>query len=369
MSMKIIQISNTRRGLKNSSGSFTSGMEKIMVETHEVLLEMGYNSYIVDSLVSSYSGKNIIRLDFDNRISLTKKMIETIKVGKYDVVILHGHNSLAGNLAKENIPFIFIDHQSHESINRLFVRSAYEDNYDKAKSLGSLFVNVSEISTPKKNSKIQKFNPKFEYDHSIKFQYFSPELDRFYDDISDHIIVVGRANPQKRIHKIKEISEYLNIPYKIITQVASVDNEVELEYFDKYLSNDENVLLNIPRELTVEMIGRSRAFVSTCPVESAGIAAFEALCMGVPVLLNESRTYQHASRMFLPKESKYIGNWKTENVSDILNISLEERKILSEFTRKFNSKESFKKSLIELLDDFMFKKSIPLEFTDSNSIF
>jgi len=320
--LRIVQICNNP--LFNSKGVLNGGIEKVIVDTHELLQSHGFDS-------------NIIHFDTSEESTIKKNKRLLSKLLEYDVVIIHNHQSIVKYLNKENKPFIFVEHWSLESINKLYYYDFFTRDYQNAKKNGSIFLTVSQTAKDfKENFFKKKWGINFTFDGFIKFQHLSRELDSInVSEGNGKAITIARASREKQIHLIDKLP---NIDYDIIS-IPFKDNK---SYYDRNLKQiEEKILWNLDRKTTLDKLRKASVYYATCRIESAGIAPFEALCSGLPLVLNEGE-FGHASRMFAPKDAWYIcRSDENEKIEEFKKLSLEQRQQISKEVREYNSVDNF----------------------------
>ena len=99
-------------------------------------------------------------------------------------------------------------------------------------------------------------------------------------------------------------------------------------------------------------------YVSTCPVESWGITALEALTRGLPLVLVTDSSGTHGSQAIAQDPSDYImvpTNVKPEDLEDAINslknLTFEQRLDISNRTKAKHSKENWIRRLNNMFAD------------------
>jgi len=363
--MRILQIPKFSNldGLCSKSGIPLGGLEKTIIDMHDLLLEKGEDSIVVDSKTSflNKSVEKIFSKDLSS-VNNSKNIVDLVFKIKPDVILIHGNNSVFSRLTKLKIPCVLIDHQNHSQINKLYHEGLFLDNWKIIKqfNLKSKFITVSLNSKIKKEQVINKnINTDFKYDDFFIFQHLTSELEQVTIKHSEGcVITIGRCNFDKKPHLIKK----LNVDnYKILTLNNELKTEKEQLYFDTYFKKPEdltNVLFNLDRKTTLDILSKSSFYYSTCPNESAGISAFESLCLGVPLVLNENNL-PHASRMFGGEICDYICSAKEKDKwKSFFNFSLEKRQEIASITRSKFSKDSFFNNFKKLASQCIVDKNL-----------
>lgn len=330
----------------NESKNINGGLEKVIVETHQILLENGYDSHVIDSMYSTYEAPNVHKISDPSKGKSNNELLAS-ELEKYDVIIVHTHPSIVPYLNRKSIKYVYIDHWSLQSVNKVFYEFLFTTEWEKGKANGSIFLSVSEGAVAHKEHAVSKWAPNFRFDGYMKYQFVPKEMESLEIGKPDgKVIGIGRPTSEKKIH----ITPTLGLPYKIVSIMSENKSNLAKDhenYYQKKLKPiEDNIMWNLTREQTLEEIRNSSILYSTCPVESAGIVAFEALCLGVPVVLNEGK-FVHASRMFATKDAWYIcRSDEPEKIERFMNLSQEEKQSIADEVRSLNTKQQFLDSFI-----------------------
>lgn len=357
--MRILQI--FKSVLMSNEGIVDGGLEKVVVDTHEVLLSYGYDSHVIDATESKYDGPNVHRLLDSNKTSIVNSNNIADLAKTFDAVIVHSHNTIVKYLNDRKIPFIFVDHLALISLNKLFHEDTFNKEWVRAKSNGSKYVTVSKVAQEFKEANYKKWNSDFYFDGHIKFQFVTSELEQIQvQEAGDYTTVIARPSSEKKMHLI----EKLGYPFKIYSMnpnEGGLRNDHQ-EYYETRLKGlEENIFWNFPRDEMMVSLSKAFAYYSTCPVESAGISAFEALCSGVPVILNETRR-KHSSRIFAPEGCDYIcAQSDKESIERFKGFSLAKRLEIAAEVREYNSPDQFISSFIGLCESVQNVPELSLE--------
>lgn len=318
--LKILQLHGARRGLRNArTGAVFGGLAKQVLDTHALLISKGIEIRTVtaasDELESA--GFFVLNPEPSSAIWANKRSYETYCKALVDYalatnvtnIVVHGANRLAKALTSLGVPYLFIEHSMDSSINKRYHEEHFGEVIPKAREQGSKFYSVSQYAKENIERRVreQQLSKNFEFDGYLKLQYPTDELLAIkVCDGNGSAITIGRCDANK--NPAAAISFLGNrMPLKIYA-VKSDDNPKEQSYFEKKLkqhSSSSILRINHNREEMLQDLAVSSIYISTSPNESAGITAFEALCLGIPVVLMTNKP-NHASLMFAPNEADYI---------------------------------------------------------------
>lgn len=189
---------------------------------------------------------------------------------------------------------------------------------------------------------------------------FSKGDEKVSEEILYDAATVGRTDKTKNpfwLHKKVENSK--------IHSLVLTSHVPELLYGDHREYYENNIHWKYPNETirglshkeTMETMSKSGCYVSTCPVETWGITALEALAHGLPTVLVTNSTNTHASEC-IPASSEHItklkSNVKSDEVVEVIRklnkINYNQRLEISEMTKEKHSLEKWKNNLINILD-------------------
>lgn len=368
--MKILNLHTAPAGLFSPVGNPTGGLEKVVIDLHNLFREFGHDIQTicrpedaknlgVGSLVVCDCGADIRgnrwNAFVDHLVSIANEI-------KPDVILIHGTNKLLNGFNKHNIPVLFVDHQPYNSINLMYHEGFFGKSVPLNRGFGGVCVGVSEISNIDKEHAVvkQKICEYFKFDGVLRFQYITDELKSvaFQSKGNGKGITIGIPDPIKRIHAINKVRK-LGVfdDYTIITQLNKIPKPKFLEYLEKNVYNKpeikSRVLVNVSREQTLNTLAESMVYYSTCPSESSGITAFEALSLGVPVIFADNKyvSGKHASTEHLPGGEGWAWCYESKITPDFISLLTKEenRERVRKAMFELNSKE---RVLNELLAKF-----------------
>ena len=195
------------------------------------------------------------------------------------------------------------------------------------------------------------------YIHSSYCEDTGPiDLDKEYDTVT-----IGRSESIKDpfwLHRVTLGDTQLNS--LVLTDDPVYDNENQNAYVEKYRHMWEDpqcTIRDLPHDKVMNLLGKSRVYVSTCPVESWGITALEALSAGLPVLLATDKTGVHSSECIPASPDHYRKVMKSAPMDDIrkevrslVDITDDQRQEISAMTREKHSKDNRVKAMADIID-------------------
>ena len=164
-------------------------------------------------------------------------------------------------------------------------------------------------------------------------------------------ITVGRNSPDKdpfHLHRIMKDSQYDSM---VVTNNPVYHGADHNRYVEKNRdwTTPQMTLFGEPHHIVMRMISESRVYFSTCPIESWGITAMEALGCGVPLILATDKTGMHSSEGIAPAPFHYIKVPKSATRQEFIEAyeRLREmpdslRKEIADRTREKHSFENWK---------------------------
>jgi hypothetical protein len=380
--VRILNIHSYPFGLVNKEGSPNGGGEKVHLDIHHLLEENGIDIYSFCSESDPLHGDRWVKVlpsgGLDpwkkNKTQIYADITKAINKLKPDIIINNGSDKLLRLTNHLRIPSLFVDHRSND-IHKLYHADFFTNSAFKNRELGGKSVTVSLYSQLTKNNVIKKYwgDKGYELDGYLQFQYVTPELESY--EVAKYktknCITIGRPETNKNPHRIKKFAEKYKLDYRIITQLPDKPKPDTEKYFNEKIVANPGVLkrthVNIGRKFTMTMLKNSMLYYSTSEIESAGITAFESLCLGVPLVLYSPLRY-HASQMFAPDGEKYCWDYdnKTANLEEYVehckSLNFDQRREIANYTRSHSSKRIIAMKIIQQLDSiYNNKKPVGLE--------
>lgn len=382
--MKILNLHTCPNGLFTSERNSRGGLEKVVYDLHTLMLENGVEIHSVCSpndISSMKQTKNFHPINYSETSEWRGKNWELYKSKLWNLieqieptmVIVHGTNKLLKVFNEWKLPVMFIDHQGHGSINKLYHYDFYNKVVPENRIYGGLIFGVSEISTKIKEDEIkkQKISDNFQFDGDIIFQYVTDELASYktYNNPSHTPITIGIPEPYKQIHKIESVRKKGIInDYTIITIKPDKPKQKIIDYLEKNIENNpeinKRILYNITREETMKRLSCSSLYVSTSPYESAGITAFEAMSFGVPVLF-AFKNGSFASTMYNLTGEGY--SWHKIDSSTIQRLPYIDREYIKDSVRNRFSKKNVFEDMINIFE--FYNRHTPFELKNGLDYF
>lgn len=144
-----------------------------------------------------------------------------------------------------------------------------------------------------------------------------------------------------RMDKIKDpfwLSRVYNGPYKIFTTSSTLHGD----YSQKFNNYHKHLHYDYSHAAIMDELRKSKVYVSTCPSESWGIGALEALERGVPLILRANKE-SHASKEISPNpefyrlvKNKISSDEMQQHIDDL--CKLDRQQIITE-TYKYHSRQ------------------------------
>ena len=198
---------------------------------------------------------------------------------------------------------------------------------------------------------------------------YLPNNTPFNEESIWDVSTVGRNEPIKDPFVIKKKLKKSNLVSLVMTNDATYKNDT----FNNYVKNNQhwdNVIRGADYKQVIENISKTKVFVSTCPIESFGITAMEALGCGVPIILFTNKSNNHASETIAVSSSHYLKMKKTcstetfiEGINTLYSKTKQMRKDIREQTIEKHSFSNWKKRIEEIInkrfDDKIERKKRP----------
>lgn len=179
------------------------------------------------------------------------------------------------------------------------------------------------------------------------------------EELDHDITTIARMNRIKNPymnHKLSHPNGYRSL---ILTTTSNLTDSANIHYYNinQHWTYPQETIENLPHEEVMKKLSRSRTYFSTCPAETWGITALEALSRGLPVILATDSKDTHASEC-IPASSDHIVKVRSnirpapfkEAVDKLLKLGYSERMNISELTKEKHSKEKWIHSLQNLFE-------------------
>ena len=172
------------------------------------------------------------------------------------------------------------------------------------------------------------------------------------------ICTIGRLEEMKDPLFAKKVADKCGVSYKIFTTKYTDElkrsehnpkSQAKVKaYYDKHQLDENHHVQGAPYDKTMESLGKSAVYVSTCEVESFGITVLESLSRGVPCILCAKPNSSHASVELSPNpdyvrviNKKTKGDEYQQAYKELVQL---DRQKIAQDTIDMHSKENWKKS-------------------------
>jgi hypothetical protein len=145
------------------------------------------------------------------------------------------------------------------------------------------------------------------------------------------------------------------------------------EYLDKnrHWQEPQTTLFDLDHNVVLETIAKCKVFCSTCPEESYGITAQEALGHGLPAILITDKSNKHASESIAVHKTHYRKLPKSCSKADFVATVKELSKLphttrldISEKTKEKHSLQNWKQQLKNIFDKRLADKNVKNSLVD-----
>jgi hypothetical protein len=180
-----------------------------------------------------------------------------------------------------------------------------------------------------------------------------------YEDLEYDITTIARMNRTKNPYMNHKLSHPNNYHSLILTTTSNLVDAANKHYYNinQHWTHPQETIENLPHKDVMEKLARSRVYFSTCPAETWGITALEALARGLPVVVATDTKDTHASDC-IPAKPEHLVKVRAnirpaafkEVVDKLLALDYNERIAISELTKQKHSKENWIKSLQDLFE-------------------
>jgi glycosyltransferase involved in cell wall biosynthesis len=304
---------------------------------------------------------------------VTDKILAAIESHEPDVVIVNYDNApLTTRLqARTNTPILWITHTGAGGISKI----GHMQQMHEFQSKGGIVAFVSEhqhLGMDKLSQRIEsKPLPIEDFINSAFSSGDEKVLEREYDAVT-----VGRTDKTKNPFWMPKKLNGSGLHNIVLTQNVS-----ELLYGEHAKYYEDNLHWEYPNEVvrglsyeaTMTRMAQAGCYVSTCPAETWGITALEALAHGLPTILVTNTTDSHASEL-IPVINNHITKVRTtvkgdelaEIVRKMNKLSFAERLEISELTKEKHSLSAWKKNIENIVDKTI--ECVIIDNTDEASL-
>jgi len=300
---------------------------------------------------------------------VTDKILAAIDSYSPDVVIVNYDNApLTTRLqARTNTPILWISHTAAGGISKI----GHMQQMHEFQSNGGVVAFVSQhqhLGMDKLSQRVEgKPLPIVDFIDSAFSDGTEKVLERSYDAVT-----VGRTDKTKNPFWMPKKLDGTGLHNIVLTSHVT-----ELLYGEHAKYYEDNLHWEKPNEVirglsyndTMTYMAQAGCYISTCPVETWGITALEALAHGLPTVFVTNSTDTHASES-IPVINKHItkvrtsvkGNDLADIVRSLNKYSFDQRVEISEMTKEKHSLKAWKKNIENIVD-----KTIECVIIDNNA--
>jgi hypothetical protein len=168
---------------------------------------------------------------------------------------------------------------------------------------------------------------------------------------------VGRAERLKDPFVLHWLANGTGLQTLVMTNEETYVSEHQNAYVKKNADwkDPQKTAWNLDHSEVIKRLSHAKMFLSTCPEESWGITAMEALGCGVPAILLTDKTGKHASEDIAADPSHYRKIKKKNAKKEFLKVVEElkamptsKRREIYEMTNKKHSEENWKKMFVDM---------------------
>jgi glycosyltransferase involved in cell wall biosynthesis len=181
---------------------------------------------------------------------------------------------------------------------------------------------------------------------------------KFSNNLEYDSATIGRSDTLKNPFRLHQYAKGSNLTTLVMTNDAAYRSTAQNAYVAKNTDwqYPQITKKNLEHSEVINALSRSKSFVSTCPQESWGITAMEALGCGVPVILiTNSDTNTHASediaadpahyrKIKLKDAKKGLANL----VRELSDMPVTKRREIYKATNEKHSEKNYKKRFQEI---------------------
>lgn len=364
--MKILNLCPFGVPLYNDLGGIFGGREKVVIEIHRLLRSQGVEIVTLvrqsDSRMFADEGTLVRPDEHFDRTKMELTLLSVIDAVSPTHIICHGEFPVLRVLVEHGIRCMFIDHQMYYSINN----KSWEHYYGRVsenKKLGGSLYDVSDFSVMKKKEALEYRSgiPYDLYDGSIRLQHPTQELMQASAQEATGVpCFIGRFSVNKNINAAGRWSKQKLIPdFLVMSNSRNMEQKIWDAAVKTYPEFVQKTRFDVPRPELMRTLASAPFSLVTSPYESAGIAAFESLCLGVPILCAVMSNTTHASKEFVPPDFHHLAYAQVsvgdaisdpDFVSRCLSMTVETRAMIREAVLEYNSVEKCVASLMSKLN-------------------
>jgi hypothetical protein len=173
-------------------------------------------------------------------------------------------------------------------------------------------------------------------------------------------VTVGRSDPTKNPYLLHKKLETSRLSSCVITSdpLFASENQDQYAKLNEKWGDPRFTVKNMPHNISMSYLSSGKVYVSTCPVESWGITALEALTRGLPLVLVTDSSGTHGSQAVADRDTDYImvptnvSNTEFETaINSLKDLTFEQRLDISNRTKAKHSKENWILNLNNMFAD------------------
>lgn len=167
-------------------------------------------------------------------------------------------------------------------------------------------------------------------------------------------VTVGRTDPTKNPFFLHNKLKCSSLRSCVVTSSPLFGSDAQQKYHDDnaHWNKPREVYRNLDHSSSMIMLSLGKVYVSTCPVESWGITALEALTRGLPLILVTDSSGTHGSQAVADSDTDYITIpttadqvWLENAINRFKDLTFEQRCDISNRTKQKHSKERWCESI------------------------
>jgi glycosyltransferase involved in cell wall biosynthesis len=181
------------------------------------------------------------------------------------------------------------------------------------------------------------------------------------EDIEYDAITVGRSEALKNPFWIHKKLKNTNKKSLVVTNSGSFlrNDKHDKYYFDNLdWKEPQETKRDMQHKDVIKHIAKSVCYISTCPDESWGISALEALSCGVPLIIVTNKSDKHSSTEIAANSKHYKlvrSNIKQDDIIKVIDefskLTYQDRMEISRQTKEKHTKNNFVGQIRKIFDD------------------
>jgi hypothetical protein len=234
------------------------------------------------------------------REQIQKQIIDKSKEINADIIISNQFDSsFAGkHMLQSNIPILYITHGNENMLSRLSVFERIKKNNH------SLYL-VSQYQKNYYDAMLKRVggDGNLNFDGYIEPAFVYGVKPKVIDNPEFDCVTIGRTSPLKNPFLLKQLTKGISLKTLVMTNKIPKVDIYCYPYYCKH-KNWDDVLWDLEHDDVLKNLSRGKTFFSTCPEETFGITALEALSCGLPVILSSKKNC-HASEIIPTDKTHY----------------------------------------------------------------